>query len=126
MADTVLKIDEPAHAGYVLSQAWASSTPKQCMWENNANASGRSNMELKENTVIVVLGASGDLAKKKTFPALFGLVGPFHPLAALFTDRFQVPQQIPPQRYQDYRICSNQDGSSRVSETCQIIHKDTN
>jgi glucose-6-phosphate 1-dehydrogenase len=50
-----------------------------------------SNIELKENTIIVVLGASGDLAKKKTvraqwplkrapliylfqFPALFGLV----------------------------------------------------
>jgi len=33
-----------------------------------------SNKELKENTVIIVLGASGDLAKKKTFPALFGLV----------------------------------------------------
>jgi hypothetical protein len=51
-------------------------------------------LELKDNTVIVVLGASGDLAKKKTvrilifftassagltralqFPALFGLVG---------------------------------------------------
>ncbi|GAA99092.1 uncharacterized protein L969DRAFT_94274 [Mixia osmundae IAM 14324] len=30
-------------------------------------------VELKENTSIVVLGASGDLAKKKTFPALFGL-----------------------------------------------------
>lgn len=30
-------------------------------------------IELKENTTIVVLGASGDLAKKKTFPALFGL-----------------------------------------------------
>ncbi|KAI9784754.1 MAG: Glucose-6-phosphate 1-dehydrogenase [Geoglossum umbratile] len=30
-------------------------------------------LELKDNTVIVVLGASGDLAKKKTFPALFGL-----------------------------------------------------
>ncbi|KAJ7270488.1 glucose-6-P dehydrogenase [Mycena rebaudengoi] len=30
-------------------------------------------MELKENTIIVVLGASGDLAKKKTFPALFSL-----------------------------------------------------
>lgn len=28
---------------------------------------------MKENTIIVVLGASGDLAKKKTFPALFGL-----------------------------------------------------
>lgn len=27
----------------------------------------------KENTVITVFGASGDLAKKKTFPALFGL-----------------------------------------------------
>lgn len=31
------------------------------------------NVELKDNTVIVVFGASGDLAKKKTFPALFGL-----------------------------------------------------
>lgn len=30
-------------------------------------------MELKDNTLIVVMGASGDLAKKKTFPALFGL-----------------------------------------------------
>lgn len=31
------------------------------------------NVEFKENTIIVVFGASGDLAKKKTFPALFGL-----------------------------------------------------
>lgn len=31
-------------------------------------------VEFKENTSIVVFGASGDLAKKKTFPALFGLV----------------------------------------------------
>ncbi|CCH61964.1 hypothetical protein TBLA_0G00130 [Henningerozyma blattae CBS 6284] len=30
-------------------------------------------VEFKENTVIVIFGASGDLAKKKTFPALFGL-----------------------------------------------------
>lgn len=37
------------------------------------DASAASIVELKENTVIVVLGASGDLAKKKTFPALFGL-----------------------------------------------------
>ena len=29
--------------------------------------------QIKEETVIVVLGASGDLAKKKTFPALFAL-----------------------------------------------------
>jgi glucose-6-phosphate 1-dehydrogenase len=29
--------------------------------------------ELKDNTIIIVFGASGDLAKKKTFPALFGL-----------------------------------------------------
>ena len=33
-----------------------------------------STIELKQDTIIVVLGASGDLAKKKTFPALFGLV----------------------------------------------------
>ncbi|XP_006460350.1 hypothetical protein AGABI2DRAFT_192087 [Agaricus bisporus var. bisporus H97] len=32
-----------------------------------------SHEELKDNTIIIVLGASGDLAKKKTFPALFGL-----------------------------------------------------
>ncbi|CAE6455513.1 unnamed protein product [Rhizoctonia solani] len=32
-----------------------------------------SHQALKNNTIIVVLGASGDLAKKKTFPALFGL-----------------------------------------------------
>ncbi|KAK4865389.1 hypothetical protein LT330_009500 [Penicillium expansum] len=32
-----------------------------------------STIELKDDTIIVVLGASGDLAKKKTFPALFGL-----------------------------------------------------
>jgi len=29
--------------------------------------------EIKDNTIIVVLGASGDLAKKKTLPALFAL-----------------------------------------------------
>ncbi|KAJ7700108.1 glucose-6-phosphate 1-dehydrogenase [Mycena rosella] len=29
--------------------------------------------EMKDNTIIIVLGASGDLAKKKTFPALFAL-----------------------------------------------------
>ncbi|KAF9453013.1 glucose-6-phosphate 1-dehydrogenase [Macrolepiota fuliginosa MF-IS2] len=32
-----------------------------------------SHEELKDNTIVIVLGASGDLAKKKTFPALFGL-----------------------------------------------------
>lgn len=54
-------------------------------------------MELKDNTVVVVLGASGDLAKKKTvspaaslcdchnanklqYPALFGLVSALHKL----------------------------------------------
>jgi len=33
----------------------------------------RATQALKDNTLIIVLGASGDLAKKKTFPALFGL-----------------------------------------------------
>ncbi|EJD53731.1 glucose-6-P dehydrogenase [Auricularia subglabra TFB-10046 SS5] len=32
-----------------------------------------SSQALRENTTIIVLGASGDLAKKKTYPALFGL-----------------------------------------------------
>lgn len=32
-----------------------------------------SQVEFKENTAVIVFGASGDLAKKKTFPALFGL-----------------------------------------------------
>lgn len=32
-----------------------------------------SRVQFKENTHVVVFGASGDLAKKKTFPALFGL-----------------------------------------------------
>lgn len=34
-----------------------------------ANGAVFSNIELKENTIIVVLGASGDLAKKKTVRA---------------------------------------------------------
>ncbi|KAM0755969.1 glucose-6-phosphate 1-dehydrogenase [Meredithblackwellia eburnea MCA 4105] len=34
---------------------------------------GAAETSLESNTLIVVLGASGDLAKKKTFPALFGL-----------------------------------------------------
>ncbi|KAL8281481.1 hypothetical protein RQP46_006165 [Phenoliferia psychrophenolica] len=37
------------------------------------SSGGESEHSLESNTVIVVLGASGDLAKKKTFPALFGL-----------------------------------------------------
>lgn len=38
-----------------------------------ADSSSHSTIELKENTVIIVLGASGDLAKKKTVSALFRL-----------------------------------------------------
>ena len=37
----------------------APETLLTCVWD-------RSSVELKDNTVIVVLGASGDLAKKKT------------------------------------------------------------
>ncbi|GAA5881263.1 hypothetical protein JCM16303_004869 [Sporobolomyces ruberrimus] len=37
------------------------------------SAGGASTHQLSNNTSIVVAGASGDLAKKKTFPALFGL-----------------------------------------------------
>lgn len=60
-------------------------------------------LDLKDNTVIVVLGASGDLAKKKTvsniaphpsdytdslqFPALFGLVSPYRRVEKKLSDR---------------------------------------
>lgn len=37
------------------------------------SSTAKPHVELKDNTAIVVFGASGDLAKKKTFPALFGL-----------------------------------------------------
>ncbi|KAM0790120.1 hypothetical protein ACM66B_005445 [Microbotryomycetes sp. NB124-2] len=37
------------------------------------SSGGAGTESLEDNTLIVVLGASGDLAKKKTFPALFGL-----------------------------------------------------
>ncbi|KAI5474534.1 glucose-6-phosphate 1-dehydrogenase [Pseudohyphozyma bogoriensis] len=37
------------------------------------SSGGSDGHNLNDNTLIVVLGASGDLAKKKTFPALFGL-----------------------------------------------------
>jgi glucose-6-phosphate 1-dehydrogenase len=73
-----------------------------------------STVELKENTVIVVLGASGDLAKKKTFPALFGLVSSLSlSRAQRITMAYQslVPQQVPSKGHQDRRICSNEDGS---------------
>jgi hypothetical protein len=44
--------------------------------DNDPPTNKNSPKELTANTIIVVLGASGDLAKKKTFPALFGLVCP--------------------------------------------------
>jgi glucose-6-phosphate 1-dehydrogenase len=40
-------------------------------------------MELKENTVVVVLGTSGDLAKKKTFPTARAPIEPHPPGWAL-------------------------------------------
>jgi glucose-6-phosphate 1-dehydrogenase len=46
MADTLIHVDEQENAGTIA---------------------------LQDNTTIIVYGASGDLAKKKTFPALFGL-----------------------------------------------------
>ena len=67
MSDTILQSDEPQTAGCVVL------SPIAQLLIHMLTPRG-STIELKENTVIVVLGASGDLAKKKTFPALFGLV----------------------------------------------------
>jgi len=79
-------------------------------------------MELKENTVIVVLGASGDLAKKKTvrhrgrrasattaanelfqFPALFGLVRRYvqTPSVSRRLTMAAVPESVPAQGHPD-------------------------
>ena len=83
-------------------------------------------IELKENTVIIVLGASGDLAKKKTFPALFGLV---RSNLSLHDDSYAnavpVSQQVPSQRPQNRRICSNEDGSHRIPQASSIIYQDS-
>ena len=50
-----------------------------CCRAKTANRATASTIELKDNTIVVVLGASGDLAKKKTVGfararALFALV----------------------------------------------------
>jgi len=52
------------------------------------------NIELKDNTIIVVLGASGDLAKKKDIPS--ALRSP--------------PKQLLAQEYSNCRLCANKDG----------------
>jgi hypothetical protein len=76
MADTIITPEEPQTAGSVLLPQPFSGPHANDIY---------STIELKENTVIIVLGASGDLAKKKTFPALFGLVKVSRP--ALLTHR---------------------------------------
>lgn len=135
MADTVVRPDEPENAGYVTSPRWLlapGSLPHNVRGKYHADRTCPiSTIELKENTVIVVLGASGDLAKKKTFPALFGLVGEdnngeigMKPLLTLLSTI--VPQQIPPQGHQDRGICQNKDGPCGIPQTSQILHKDPN
>ena len=51
--------------------------------EGEKQSKGSAMSIIKESTVLVILGASGDLARKKLFPALFGLVrsSPFLPPA---------------------------------------------
>jgi glucose-6-phosphate 1-dehydrogenase len=69
------------------------------------------NMELKDNTIIVVLGASGDLAKKKTFPALFGLVGCTIKTRIRLLTINTAPKQLSPKEHPHRRICTHEDGS---------------
>ena len=47
--------------------------PKQHLKRGSVPSMETSGDALTEETVVVVLGASGDLAKRKTFPALFAL-----------------------------------------------------
>ena len=60
MADTLVQPEQEQNAGFVsfVSSNWWET--KRLTWGAN------STIELKDNTVIIVLGASGDLAKKKT------------------------------------------------------------
>ncbi|KAJ6539365.1 glucose-6-P dehydrogenase [Mycena capillaripes] len=67
------KRDNKASASQTTQPA-ASSSPSSPLYSGTIGAaSSGDEYEMKDNTVIVVFGASGDLAKKKTFPALFGL-----------------------------------------------------
>jgi hypothetical protein len=89
------------------------------------------NVELKENTVIVVLGASGDLAKKKTVSFVHStalskasanklctvprslwpcelLQHTSLPQTPLTT--CQVPKQLPAQGHPDRGLCADEDG----------------
>jgi len=64
-----------AYLTFSIYTAWSTSSFfSSSNMADSIPSSGASGVaELSENTIIVVLGASGDLARKKTFPALFGL-----------------------------------------------------
>jgi len=62
--------DQPATSNY---QHVVYSYTHYTMASNIPSQGHSGTEELTSNTVVVVLGASGDLAKKKTFPALYGL-----------------------------------------------------
>lgn len=81
-------------------------------------------LEIQEDTILVILGASGDLAKKKLvgsnslmptfspnhftqFPALFGLVRPHPqpPKKATTPDNTLGTKMSPPHRLQDRGFC---------------------
>ena len=67
MADTVIHAEDPEDVGWVITYL----APRELQFRSG-NTNFRvlcSSIELKDNTVIVVLGASGDLAKKKTVGA---------------------------------------------------------
>ncbi|KAJ7771389.1 glucose-6-P dehydrogenase [Mycena maculata] len=62
-----------ASASQAQAQPTSPTSPTPYTKDFVVSSTDAAHYEMKDNTVIVVFGASGDLAKKKTFPALFGL-----------------------------------------------------
>lgn len=109
------------------------------------SSGGSSSAQLVDNTIIVVLGASGDLAKKKTFPALFGLFyngflpsgtqiigyartkmeeSDFH---SRITQNIKVPIPAMKQKLDDFlKICSYISGQYNEDESFQKLEKAMN
>ncbi|KAK8050262.1 hypothetical protein PG994_011992 [Apiospora phragmitis] len=89
----------------------------------DGSAGKDTSLELKDNTVIVVLGASGDLAKKKTFPALFGLYrNQFLPndIQIVGYARTEMPHDEFIKRVKSYIKTPTKDLEKQLEEFCSI------
>ncbi|KAJ7498904.1 glucose-6-phosphate dehydrogenase [Mycena latifolia] len=68
-----VKTSQPASSQPASTQPTSPTSSASHISRPAVSDAARDEIEMKENTIIIVFGASGDLAKKKTLPALFGL-----------------------------------------------------